>query len=465
MVAGRVESLFVMTPEEFRTYGYATIDWIAHFLEHTREFPVLPDVKPGDLTDALPASGPEEPEPFDRILEDFEHEIVPRNTHWNHPGFLGYFANSSPGEAILAELLAAALNPNGMLWQASPAATELEEVTLSWLRQWMGLAEPWFGQILDTASTSTFHAVVAARVRKGFRAVDPRLVLYTSAQAHSSVEKAALAAGLPRENVRLLEVDEQFRMRVDGLAEALARDTAAGLIPFCVVPTIGTTSVASVDPLMDILPLARQYGLWVHVDCAYGGSTAIDSRYRHFFAGLSEADSFVINPHKWLFVPMDLSVLYCRDAAWLREAFSSVPEYLRTAGDPRARNFHEYGLPLGRRFRSLKLWFVMRAFGRQKLAEIIHQQIEDAKWFAAQVTAHPDFELCAPVHFSLVVFRRRGSDEQNQALLDAINASGQALLSPNMLLGRKVLRLAVGNIQTRREDLERVWTFLRDFTF
>jgi aromatic-L-amino-acid decarboxylase len=220
-----------------------------------------------------------------------------------------------------------------------------------------------------------------------------------------------------------------------------------------------------VDPLTEILTIARQHHLWVHVDCAYGGSTAIDPRYRHFFAGLGEADSFVINPHKWLFVPMDLSVLYCRDAAWMRNAFSLVPEYLRTAGDPRARNFHEYGLPLGRRFRALKLWFVMRAFGRRKLAELIHQQIEDAKWFAAQLGAHPGFELCAPVHFSLVVFRRRGTDEQNQALLDAINASGQALLSPNMLHGRKVLRLAVGNIQTRREDLERVWTFLRDFTF
>ena len=446
-----------MTPEEFRTYGYAAVDWVAHFLEHTREYPVLPDVKPGSLVDALPKAGPEQGENFGQILEDFEREIVPRSTHWNHPRFMGYFANSSPGEAILAEMLAAALNPNGMLWKSSPAATELEQVTLDWLRQWMGLSDFWFGQILDTASTSTFHAIVAARVRKGVVGTG---TLYASKHAHSSIEKGAMAAGVAREHVRLIDVDAQYSMRVDLLREAIEKDLAAGLTPFCVIPTVGTTSVASIDPVREVVALGREFGIWVHVDCAYGGSTAVDERYRTLLDGVDGADSLVVNPHKWLFVPMDLSVLYCRNKEWLRDAFSLVPEYLRTAGDERALNYHEYGLPLGRRFRALKLWFVMRAFGRVKLGELIHQQIEDAKWLAGKIEAHPDFELCAPVHFSLVVFRHRGGDAVNDRLLEVMNSSGEVLLSPNVLAGQKVIRLAIGNIQTTREDLERVWGML-----
>jgi len=446
-----------MTPEEFRTYGYAAVDWVAHFLEHTREYPVLPDVAPGSLVDALPKAAPEKAEEFGQILEDFEREIVPRSTHWNHPRFMGYFANSSPGEGIIAEMLSAALNPNAMLWKSSPAATELEQVTLDWLRQWMGLSDFWFGQILDTASTSTFHAIVAARVRAGHACSDASLTLYASKHAHSSIEKGAMAAGIAQENVRLIDVDDEFRMRVDLLEEAVVADVAAGKVPFCVIPTVGTTSVASIDPVREVLAVGRRYGMWVHVDCAYGGSVAVDPRYQPLLDGVDEADSFVVNPHKWLFVPMDLSVLYCRNKEWLRDAFSLVPEYLRTAGDERALNYHEYGVPLGRRFRSLKLWFTMRAFGREKIAAMIHQQIELAKGLAVRIAAHPDYEVCAPVHFSLVVFRHRGGDELNQKLLDAVNASGEVLLSPNVLAGRKVIRLAIGNIQTCRADLDAVW--------
>lgn len=450
-----------MTPDEFRTYGYAAIDWVAHFLEHTREYPVLPDTKPGELTDRLPVEGPEDPEDFTQILEDFEREIVPRSTHWNHPRFMGYFANSSPGEAIIAEMLAAALNPNGMLWKSSPAATELEQVTLGWLRQWMGLPEPWFGQILDTASISTFHAIVAARVHKGYKASDASLVLYASKHAHSSIEKGAMAAGIAREQVRLIDVDERYSMRVDLLEAAIEQDLARGFVPFCVIPTIGTTSVASIDPVPAVIEIARKHGLWVHVDCAYGGSVSIDERYRPLFAGITEADSIVINPHKWLFVPMDLSVLYCRNKEWLRDAFSLVPEYLRTAGDERALNYHEYGVPLGRRFRSLKLWFVMRSFGRKKLAAMIHEQIESAKWLAAEIAAHPDFEVCAPVEFSLVVFRHKGGDAINDKILAAMDAGGEVLLSPNVLAGNKVIRLAIGNVQTTRADVESVWGLIQ----
>lgn len=447
-----------MTPEQFRTYGYAAVDWVAHFLEHTRDYPVLPDVKPGALVEVLPKSGPEQGEDFGQILEDFKREIVPRSTHWNHPRFMGYFANSSPGEGILAEMLAAALNPNGMLWKSSPAATELEQVTLDWLRQWMGMSPEWFGQILDTASTSTFHAIVAARVRKGVS----KGTLYASKHAHSSIEKGALAAGVAREHVRLIDVDDAFRMRMDLLEAAIAEDFAAGLEPFCVIPTVGTTSVASIDPVREVLTIGRRHGMWVHVDCAYGGSTAVDPRYQPLMDGVDEADSFVVNPHKWMFVPMDLSVLYCRDKEWLRNAFSLVPEYLRTAGNERALNYHEYGLPLGRRFRSLKLWFTMRSFGREKITAMIHQQIEDAKWLAEEMQQHPSFEVCAPVEYSLVVFRHRDGDEATQRMFEAVDRSGEVLLSPNVLAGRKVIRLAIGNIQTSREDLEVVWRLLRD---
>lgn len=453
-----------MTPNEFRTYGYAAIDWIAHYLEHTRDYPVLSDTQPGSLTAALPAQGPELPESFAQILEDFEREIVPRNTQWNHPRFLGYFANSSPPEGILAELLAAALNPNAMLWKSSPAATELEQVTLAWLRQWMGLPDSWFGQILDTASTSTFHAIVAARVKKGHKCSDASLTLYASKHAHSSIEKGAMAAGIARENVRLIDVDERFRLRPDLLESAIVADLAAGLVPFCVIPTIGTTSVAAIDPVPAIIDIARRHGLWVHVDCAYGGSTAIDPRYRWVLEGAGDADSLVVNPHKWLFVPMDLSVFYCRNAEWLRSAFSLVPEYLRTQDNPLALNLHEYGLPLGRRFRSLKLWFTMRSYGRQRLADLIHQQIEDAKRLAALIADHSDFEVVAPVHFSLIVFRHKShkaSDAFNLELLDRLNTTGQVLLSPNLLNGRQVIRLAIGNIQTDWQDLEQVWKMIQ----
>jgi aromatic-L-amino-acid decarboxylase len=451
-----------MTPEEFRTFGYAAIDWIAHYLENTRSYPVLPAVEPGSLIDALPAAGPEEPEDMGRILEDFEREIVPRTTLWNHPRFLGYFSNSSPPEGILAELLATALNPNAMLWKASPASTELEQLTLRWFLQWLGLPNDWFGQILDTASTSTFHAIVAARVRKGHVCADDTLTLYASVLAHSSIPKGATAAGIARENIRLIPVDEQYRMDTAALEAAVQADLANGKVPFCVIPTVGTTSVASVDPVRATVEIARRYGLWVHVDAAYGGSTAIHEEYRVFLDAVSEADSLVINPHKWLFVPMDLSILYCRNAAWMRDAFSLTPEYLRTEENPRALNLNEYGLPLGRRFRSLKLWFVMRANGRVRLAQRIHQQILDAKRLATQIAAHPDFEVCAPVHFSLVVFRHKAGDSMNDRLLSRANQSGQMLLSPNVLDGKKVIRLAIGNYLTAWEDLEAVWSFLVD---
>lgn len=450
-----------MSPEEFRLQGHALIDWVADFLAQSRELPVLARTAPGELTDALPLSAPEGAESFDQIFADFRKEIVPRITQWNHPGFMGYFANSSVPPAILAELLAAALNSNAMLWKASPAATELEEVTLSWLRQWLGLADPWFGQIFDTASISSFHAIVAARERVQAAGAS-ELVLYASIKAHSSIPKAAFAAGIARQNVRLIAVDEQFRMRPEALAEAIEADLAAGRTPFCVVATAGTTSVASVDPVAAILLIAQRHDLWLHVDAAYGGSAAIHEQYRWLMEGVAGADSFVINPHKWLFVPMDLSVLYVRNRAWLSRAFSLVPEFLRTEQDPRALNLNEYGLPLGRRFRSLKLWFVMRCYGRQHLAAVIHRHIEDAKRLALCIDAHPDFEVAAPVYLSLIVFRHKGGDAINRALLETVNASGRVLLSPDVLDSKQVIRLAVGNYGSVWEDLEIAWGLIQE---
>ncbi len=451
-----------MTPEEFRTFGYATIDWIAHYLETTRDYPVLPAAKPGSLIDALPKSAPEAPQPFEEILADFEEQIVPRNTQWNHPRFMGYFAISATPPGILAELLCAALNSNGILWKSSPAVTELEQVTLDWLRQWLGLPDGWFGQILDTASTSTFHAIVAARVRKGYACADASLTMYASEWAHSSIPKGAMAAGIAKTNVRSIPADHAFRMRPDLLEAAIQMDLQEGRTPFCVVATVGTTSVASIDPVPEILAICRKYDLWLHVDGAYGGSAAINENFRWILEGVGDADSFVVNPHKWLFTPLDISVLYCRNSAWLREAFSLVPEYLRSQQDPRALNLSEYGLPLGRRFRALKLWFTMRAYGREKLAGVIGDHIDYAKRLEAQIALDEDFEVVAPVEFSLVVFRHRASDEFNRALLDAVNESGLALLSPDRIREKQAIRLAIGHFETKWEDVEAVWDTVRD---
>lgn len=451
-----------MTPEEFRTYGYAAIDWIAHFLENSRDYPVLPKTEPGSLLDLLPPQGPEEAENFADILADFEEQIVPRNTQWNHPRFMGYFAISGAPPGILAELLCAALNSNGMLWKSSPAATELEQVTLAWLRDWMGLPSDWFGQILDTASVSTFHAIVAARVRKGHKCSDETLTFYASEFAHSSVPKAAYSAGIARENVRLIPADEQFRMRADQLEQAIVADLAAGKAPFCVVATVGTTSVASIDPVPAIAEIARKYGLWLHIDAAYGGSAAVHERYRWILDGVAAADSLVVNPHKWLLTPVDLSVLYCRDKEWLREAFSLAPEYLRTKQDPRALNFHEYGLPLGRRFRSLKLWFTMRAYGRRGIAAMIEDHIENAKKLRDLILADGNWEIVAPVDFSLVVFRHRAGDEKTKEVLERVNDSGQALISPDVLRGKQAIRLAIGNWQTEWQDVLAAWEAIQE---
>ncbi|MGD0620405.1 MAG: pyridoxal-dependent decarboxylase [Bryobacteraceae bacterium] len=452
-----------MPPEEFRRAGHEVVDWIADYLAGVGEYPVAPNVQPGEIADSLPTHAPEHGEPMERILEDFRKLIVPGVTHWNHPRFFAYFAISASGPGILGEMLSAALNVNGMLWRTSPAATELEQVTLGWLREWLGLPPEFFGIIYDTASISTMHAIAAAREMAAPQArrqgAAGNLVLYTSEHSHSSVEKGAITLGIGQDHVRHVPANERFEMRADALARLIEADLAAGLKPFCVVATAGTTSTTSVDPIPEISDIAELHGLWLHVDASYAGIAAIVPEFRDTLRGAERADSLVTNPHKWMFTPVDISAFYTRHPEVLRRAFSLVAEYLKTPD--RAVNLMDYGVQLGRRFRALKLWFVMRYFGRERIAAIIREHCEFARRFAGLLEEDGRFEIFAPVRFSVVCFRLKDAEERNRALLEAINASGIAFLSHTVLNGTYVLRLAVGNVRTTWQDIQRVWDFMR----
>ncbi len=451
--------------DDFRVAAHRAVDWVANYLDETRRYPVAPRIEPGELIDRLPRSAPENGEPFQAILDDFEKTILPTVTLWNHPGFMAYFACTGSTPAIIAEMLIAALNTNGIHWHTSPAVSELEQVSLSWLRQWLGLPDTFFGEIFDTASVSSLHGIAAAREladpEARVKGATPNLTLYCSEQAHSSIEKGAIALGIGQGQVRKIPVDAAFRLRPDALEEAIQRDLAAGMKPFCMVATVGTTSTTSIDPVPAMADLAERYGMWLHVDAAYGGGAAVVPEFRQIFAGVDRAHSMVMNAHKWMFTPMDLSVFYTRRPDILRRAFSLVPEYLRTPENPRAVNLMDYGIPLGRRFRGLKLWFVMRYFGREGICTMIRSQVAMAKKFAGWLEADPRFERVAPVPLSVVCFRYKGTDQQNQAILDCVNASGKVFLSSTVLNGRLVLRLAIGNLATAREDVELAWELIR----
>jgi aromatic-L-amino-acid decarboxylase len=464
-----------MPPLEFRRLAHEAADWMADFLETIGQRPVFPKVAPGAVADALPSRPPESGEEMEVILADFERLIAPALTQWNHPGFLAYFPATASGPGILGEMLAAAVNSNSMLWRTGPGATELEQVVLDWLWQLMGLPDRCFGMIHDTASTSTLHAVAAARealddlsIRRRGQSGAPPLALYTSEQAHSSVEKAAIALGIGQENVRKIEVDDQYRMKPEALDAAVSADLLDGRRPFCVVATVGTTAAASVDPVPKLVEICRRRRLWLHVDAAYGGAAAIVPEMSHVLAGCDLADSLVVNPHKWLFTPVDLSAFYCRQPEILRRAFSLVPDYLATVEDPRAVNWNEYGIPLGRRFRALKLWFVLRYFGRAGIIANLREHLRLAREFAAKVAAHPDFEVAAPVVFATVCFRfhpgRVGEarlQRLNRSLLESVNRTGQIFLSGAVLRGQFVLRLSVGNLRTTPAHIDSAWDLLR----
>jgi aromatic-L-amino-acid/L-tryptophan decarboxylase len=447
---------------EFREFGHKLIDWVADYLEAPERYLVLSTVQPQDIVNGLPAHGPEQGETIDHIFEDFERLILPGITHWNHPRFLAYFANTSSPPAVLAELLAAALNANGVLWKTSPAVTELEVVTLRWLLHWFGLPETWFGMILDTASTSTLHALAAARAAMAPESRDSGapadLVIYTSEQAHSSVDKAAMALGFGRNHLRHIGTDPEFRMLPELLYEAILQDRKAGLRPCCVVATVGTTATASIDPVPIIADIADRENLWLHVDAAYAGSAAIAPEFRWVLDGCDRADSLVFNPHKWLMVPVDCSVLYCRNPGALRQAFSLVPEILRT--EDGGLNLMDFGIPLGRRFRALKLWFVLRYYGHEGLASVIREHVEMTRELLDRMVADPRFEICAPPVLSVICFRLKGSDNANRLLLDAVNGSGRFFMSGTVLNGRYILRVAVGNMMTTRAILHEFWMLL-----
>ena len=462
--------------EVFREEGRRLVDWVARYLAGAEGYPVLPRVKPGEVKASLPATPPRGPEPLPDILADVERLIVPGLTHWNHPGFFAYFANSSTAPAILGEMLAAAFNANGMLWKTAPAATELEVVVLDWLRQMLGLPAGLFGVIQDTASVSTLVALAAAReavpgldVRRRGLVGQARLRMYASEHAHSSVDKAGIVLGIGQEGLRHVPVDARYRMDPAALQTAIREDRAAGWIPFAVVATVGTTSTTSIDPVPALADICARERLWLHVDAAYGGSAAVDPSLRHVLDGCDRADSLVVNPHKWLFVPVDLSVLYTRRPEVLRAAFSVVPDYLRTAEEAVAPNFMDYGVSLGRRFRALKLWMVMRAFGQEGLAARIREHVRLAGLFRSWVEADPGFEVVAPQPFSVVCFRARfphatteQEDRRNQEVMDAVNGTGEAYLSHTKLAGRTVLRLAIGNIRTEERHVRRAFDLLRE---
>jgi aromatic-L-amino-acid decarboxylase len=454
-----------MTNQEFLAAARAHCEWICQYFENVRDFPVLPAIEPGELAAQVPDSAPEAGEPVESIFADFRSTIFPALTLWNHPRFFAYFSISSTPPSILADLLVAAMNVNVMLWKSSPAGTELEQITLRWLRQWLVLDESFFGIIYDTASVGVLQAIGAAREFvdpecriKGMR---PGLVVYVSEHTHSSSEKAAITLGFGQENVRKIAVDEQFRMRPDRLRQAIESDVAAGKRPCCIVASVGSTSTTAIDPVPEIADIAEQYGVWLHVDAAYGGSAAVVPEMRHVLNGAERAHSIILNPHKWLYVSIDCSVLYTRYPEILRRASALGAEYLRTREDDRAVNYNDYGVQLGRRFRALKLWYVFRYYGRQGITALLREALRMAQILKSLVESDENFELCAPVPFSLVCFRHRSSNETNQQLLAEINASGKAFLSHTVLNGRFVLRFAIGNFQTTEQDVRVTWELIR----
>ena len=467
-----------MDAAAFRQAGHELVDWISRYLEEAERYPVLSRARPGDCREALPPAAPDAGEPWKDILDDVERVIVPGLTHWNHPGFFAYFAISASGPGVLAEFLSAAFNAQGMLWRTSPAVTELEEVALGWLRRLLGLPDAFEGVIYDTASISTLHALAAARqaavpeVRErglAGRSDLTALRVYCSEHAHSSVDKAVMTLGLGQSGLRRIAADEQFRLRPAALEAAIDEDRRNGVTPLAVVATVGTTAVTSVDPVPDIADICARERLWLHVDAAYAGVAAMVPGHEETLAGCDRADSLVVNPHKWLFTPFDLSAFYCRRMDRIEEAFALTPDYLQSREPGTVRNLMDTGVQLGRRFRALKLWMVLRYFGADGIRRRLAEHMRLAQCFADWVDASDRFELLAPVPFSVVCFRAHPAepaegdalDDLNARLLDAVNATGEVFLSHTRLDGRFALRLAIGHIRTTERHVRRAWELLQ----
>jgi aromatic-L-amino-acid decarboxylase len=468
----QIDGLVDMDPEAFRSAAHAAVDLMADYLASVETYAVFPPVEPGSIAPAFPSEAPEAPEPIAAILTDYRRLIEPNATHWQHPGFLAYFGTTASGAGIIGEMLTAALGQNAMLWRTSPIATELEGVVVGWLRQGLGLPSEFDGLITDTASTSTLIALAAAREVAGVEGAEVEAMrVYASAEAHSSVEKACMTLGLGRESLVKIPTNDRFELRPEELRAAIARDRSAGRRPIAIVATVGTTSSTSVDPVAAAADIAAAEGLWLHVDAAYAGAVAICPELRAPFRGWERADSIVVNPHKWLFTPLDASLLLTRRMETLRAAFSLVPEYLRTLDrETPVRDYNEYTPQLGRRFRALKLWMLLRWFGLEGLRRRIRNHLRLTAAFQAALDAAPDWERLAPVPFSTVCFRFRPErfaadepalDALNAAIMDAVNRSGEVFLSHTRLRGRFTIRLAIGNLRTEVRHVERAWELLQ----
>jgi aromatic-L-amino-acid decarboxylase len=465
-----------MNPEEFRAFGHRLIDWIADYRAGTTSRPVMSTVEPGSIRAQLPKAPPESPESLDAVLRDVEEIVVPGLSHWQHPRFFGYFPSNGELSSVLGDYLSTGLGVLGLSWQSSPALTEVEEVTTDWLRQMVGLSEKWSGVIQDTASTSTLVALISARerasnyslVKGGLQKVDSPLVVYVSAHSHSSVDKAALLAGFGRDHVRVVATDAAYGMRPDALADAIRVDLGAGRKPCAVVATTGTTTTTAFDPIGPLAEIAREHGLWLHVDAAMAGSAMILPECRPLWQGIEGADSLVLNPHKWLGVAFDCSVYYVRDAEHLVRVMSTNPSYLRTAVDEKVKNLRDWGIPLGRRFRALKLWFLIREQGVTGLQARLRRDLANAQWLRGAVESTPHWRVLAPVPLQTVCVRHEplgleaaALDRHTQAWADALNRSGAAYVTPATLDGRWMVRVSIGALLTERPHVEALWEAMK----
>ncbi|HEY7887321.1 MAG TPA: pyridoxal-dependent decarboxylase [Steroidobacteraceae bacterium] len=467
-----------MDIEEFRRLGHEVVDWIADYRARCArgEFPVMSRVAPGEVRGALPAAPPLEPQSLNGALEDLTRVILPGCTHWQDPRFFAYFPSNSSLAAVLGDFLSTGLAQLGLSWQASPALTELEELTTDWLRQMLGLSDAWSGVIQDTASTATLVALICARERTtrygaaagGLQSSERPLVVYASGQSHSSVEKAALLAGFGRENLRIVTVDDRFGMNPEALRKAVAEDEARGRAPCAVVATVGSTATTAVDPLEALADIAVAHGLWLHVDAAMAGSAMILPECRPLWQGVEQADSLVLNPHKWLGASFDCSTYFVRDSQHLVRVMSTHPSYLRTAADTKVRNFRDWGIPLGRRFRALKLWLLIREQGVQGLQKRLRRDLEHARWLAGQIDAAPGWQRLAPVPFQTVCVRHgppgltgEALDAHTLAWVRRLNESGRAYLTPAMLADRWMVRVSFGVEATEHEHVAALWSQMR----
>lgn len=467
-----------MDAQEFRRYGYQLIDWVADYREGLARRPVMSQVQPGEIRAALPDHPPQHGGRMDQALAALDRDVMPGITHWNHPSFFAYFPSNTSYASILADLVASGLGVQGMSWQTSPAATEVEEVVMDWLRQMVGLSPAFTGVVHDTASTATFTALLCAREKvsgfsqngEGLQSGEPPLVVYASDQGHSSIEKAALLAGFGKAHLRLLPTDDRHALRLDLLEAALAQDVEMGLRPCALVACIGTTGTTAVDPLARMADLAERHGMWLHVDAAMAGTAMVLPECRAHWEGIERADSLVFNPHKWMGVGFDFSAYYVRDPQHLIRVMSTNPSYLQTKQDGEVRNFRDWHIQLGRRFRALKLWFYLMDVGVEGLQARLRRDLANAQWLKAQVEAAPDWELMAPVDFQTVCLRHvppaLAGDEaalkaHNLELARRINEGGRAYLTPSVLKGRQILRVSIGAEPTERAEVEALWALLQ----